>query len=228
MDQVLEVTDRLGVANVRAASLFYSAHLDWWEGRLDRAAAKIDSALKIFRELDMWPNIRNMLQAQGRVQIEQGRLDQAVGTARELRAFIEQGLNKRAVRFAELLDGAIEIERGNTAKGIGLTEHAVSLLNPQAGLTDEHAEFLRALAKAYEKAGDLDKARAIYEKITGLTTARLMGGYSYALAFFKLGEIAEKKGDTAAAKANYAKFLELWKNADPGRPEIAAAKQKLR
>jgi eukaryotic-like serine/threonine-protein kinase len=227
MDQLLETTDRLGVTNVRASSLYYSAYLDWWAGRLDRASAKIDSALKIFREMDLWPNIRNMLLARGRVQLERGRLDQAVATARELHAFIEQGLNKRAVRLADLLDGEIEIERGNTVQGIALIERAVSLLNPQAGLTDEHAGYLNALAMAYEKAGDRDKARATYEKIAGLTTARLMGGYFYALAFFKLGEIAEKRGDAATAKANYGKFLELWKNADPGRPEVAAARKRL-
>jgi tetratricopeptide (TPR) repeat protein len=227
MDQLLEAADRLGVANVRATSLYYSAHLDWWIGRLDQASAKLEMGLKIVRELDLWPNIRSTLWALGRVQLAQGRLDQAAVTARELRAFIDQGIHTRAGRTVDFFDGEIEVQRGNTATGISLIERAVSLQRPQAGLTDTHAFELDVLAKAYEKAGDLGKARATYEKITGLTTARLIGGYLYAIAFFKLGEIAEKQGDAAAAKVNYTKFLELWKNADPGRPEVAAARTRL-
>ena len=227
MDRLIEDADRMGAINVRANALLYSAQLDWWAGRLDRAAAKLDSSLKIVRELDLWSFIRNLLLARGRVQLEQGRLDKAADTARELRAFIDQGLNKRAVRMADVLDGVIEVERGNTAQGIVLIEGAVSRLGPQTGWMDVHAGFLSTLAGAYEKVGELDKARAAYEKITRLTTARIMGGYSYALAFYRLGEIAEKKGDAAAARSSYTKFLELWKNADPGRPEVAAAKKRL-
>jgi len=225
--RLLDAIDRLGVTNVRASFLFYSADLDLWTGRLDQAAAKLDSALKIVRELDLWPDIRTILAARGRVEAAQGRLDQAAATARELRTFIEQSLKKRAIRYSELLEGAIEVAKGNAAKGVVLIERSVSRLYPQAGLTDEHAGFYRDLALAYEKAGDMEKARETYGKIAGLTTARLMGGYLYAQAIFKLGEIAEKTGDAAAAKTNYAKFLELWKNADPGLPEVAAARMRL-
>jgi tetratricopeptide (TPR) repeat protein len=228
MGKLLEVSDRLGVANVKGSSLYYSASLDTWAGRLDQAAANLDTSLRIARELDLWPNIRSALAARGRVQLEQGRTDEAAATARELRSFIQQGIHTRAGRGADLLEGEIEVARGNTSKGISLLESAVSQQRPQAGLTDWHAVELDILAKAYEKSGDLAKARVTYERITGLTTARLMGGYLFARAFFKLGEIAEKQGDVAAAKANYAKFLELWKDADPGLPDVDAAKQKLR
>ncbi len=227
IERVIGVADSLKAANIRGSSLFYSAHIDLWSGRIPSALAKLDAALKIFRELDLWPSFRMALQARGQVELAQGRADKAAETARELRAFIEQGLNKRAIRFSELLEGAIEVAKGNAAKGVSLTEHAVSLLLPQASFADEHMNFYRGLALAYEKAGDLEKARTTYEKITGLTTARLMGGYYYALAFSKLGELAEKRGDAASARANYSKFLELWKNADPDRPEVAAARARL-
>ena len=35
--------------------------------------------------------------------------------------------------------------------------------------------------------------------------------------------ICEKQGDRVKAKENYQKFLDLWKEADPGQPEVTNA-----
>jgi len=42
-----------------------------------------------------------------------------------------------------------------------------------------------------------------------------------------LGKIAEVQGDKARASQNYRKFLDLWKGADPGIPEVEDAKKRL-
>jgi cytochrome c-type biogenesis protein CcmH/NrfG len=42
-----------------------------------------------------------------------------------------------------------------------------------------------------------------------------------------LGKIHEQKGDKAKAVVNYQKFLELWKNADPGLPEVEDAAKRM-
>ena len=42
-----------------------------------------------------------------------------------------------------------------------------------------------------------------------------------------LGMIAEQQGDKGRAVENYQKFLELWKDADPGLPELEDARKKL-
>lgn len=84
-----------------------------------------------------------------------------------------------------------------------------------------------ALAQAYLVAGDMAKARETYEKIATLTTGRIGWGATYARAFYRLGLIAKRQGDKARARAQFQKFLDLWKDADKGLPEVADARKRI-
>ena len=83
------------------------------------------------------------------------------------------------------------------------------------------------MAFAYYRAGDLEKAQEEYEKITALTVGRIMYGDIYAKSFYMLGKIYEEQGDKDKAIEHYEKFLSLWKDADPGLPEVEDASTKL-
>jgi cytochrome c-type biogenesis protein CcmH/NrfG len=52
-------------------------------------------------------------------------------------------------------------------------------------------------------------------------------GDIYARSFYMLGKIYEQQGNTAKAVEHYEKFLDLWKNADPGFVEVEDAKKRL-
>ncbi len=86
---------------------------------------------------------------------------------------------------------------------------------------------MEPLALAYHKMGDLDKAQKEYEKITSLSRGRLFFGDIYVKSFYMLGKIYDEQGDHAKVIENYNKFLTLWKNADPGLPEVADARKRL-
>ena len=101
------------------------------------------------------------------------------------------------------------------------------MLPYQSGTTNQHASFMEPLALAYFRSGDLSNAREEYEKITSLTTGRTAYGDIYARSFYMLGKIHEQQGDKVKAAENYRKFLDLWKDADPGFPEVDDARTRL-
>jgi tetratricopeptide (TPR) repeat protein len=80
---------------------------------------------------------------------------------------------------------------------------------------------------AYYKAGDLENARHEYERVVSLTTGRQSFGDLYAKSFYMLGKIYEQQDSRSKAIVNYEKFLDLWKNADPGIPEVEDARKRL-
>ena len=55
----------------------------------------------------------------------------------------------------------------------------------------------------------------------------MFSGDIYAQSFYMLGKIYEQQGDTAKAIEHYEKFLDLWKDTDPGIAEVEDAKVRL-
>jgi len=47
------------------------------------------------------------------------------------------------------------------------------------------------------------------------------------LADYKIGKIYQLQGNSAKAIQHYEKFLDLWKDADPGISEVDEAKKRL-
>lgn len=129
--------------------------------------------------------------------------------------------------------GVMKLSKGELGTAVGLLTEAKNRLRSQpnssvkAPLLAEHAYIMDPLADAYFRSGDLARARQEYEAITKLTTGRLAYGDIYARSFYRLGQVYEQMGKKKLARSNYRKFLELWKDADPGLAEVADAKKRL-
>ena len=169
-----------------------------------------------------------VLVLKAKIQAETGSRSDAWRTANSLKALIEKESRPKDMRWVDYLIGLIELQKKSYPKAIDLLEKAADSLHFEDGIChNPHALFFDALARAYYESGDLERARAQYEKITLLTTGRLSHGDIYAESYYKLGKIAERTGDKAKAREHYRKFLVLWKDADPDRPEVADAGRRL-
>jgi tetratricopeptide (TPR) repeat protein/TolB-like protein/predicted Ser/Thr protein kinase len=216
---------RAGVALAERACHNAIAYSLWQSGRPEIAVDECDKAYAIDTgRLDL-ANKRETLNLKGFAYLSMKRIAEAENTAEKLKALIETGLNKKAIRLYDHLMGAVELARDNTPKALEYLERAVQSL--PYGPFEKDAMLIDTLAEAYFRAGDLKRAREQYEKIMSLTTGRFSYGDLYARSFYHLGQIDEKIGDKAKARENYRKFLDLWKNADPGLPGVEDAKKRL-
>jgi tetratricopeptide (TPR) repeat protein len=85
-----------------------------------------------------------------------------------------------------------------------------------------------ALAKAYLKSGRLGDAVAEFEKaLLRYDGNRAFTGTAAVKAYYLLGLAYEKSGWSKKAIEQYEEFLEIWKDADPGIPEVEDAKERL-
>ena len=88
--------------------------------------------------------------------------------------------------------------------------------------------FLKdALARAYEKNGEIDKAVAEYERLTAFYPKSGAPYLIHPKYHYLLGRLYEQKGLKVKAAERYRRFLEIWKDADPGLPEVDDAKKRL-
>jgi len=194
-------------------------------GNYEEALKECDEAWESAIEVKFLYGQRNALHIKGLVFLEMDSMKKAQKSAKDLKVMIEIGMYKKAIRLHHHLMGMIELKRGNYIKAIENFKKAISLLS--YGPLTKRANFINSLALAYIKSGNLDKAREEYEKITSLTTGRAAGGDIYAKSFFILGKIYEQKGQNSKAIEHYEKFLDLWKDADPGIAEIEDTRKRL-
>jgi serine/threonine protein kinase/tetratricopeptide (TPR) repeat protein len=214
-----------------------------YQGEFDRTLAELDKALsfdptdpelqgevlalKGVRIDDRFSQIR-VLHAKGLALLQMGAVDEALNSASELKELIQEWVNKKDIRLYFHLMGMIEFENVEFSKAINSLEMAWDLLYaPNDQRPEYHAIFLYSLAQAYKSAGDLDKAEEEFHKIISLVKGRLSSGDLYAKSFYMLGKIYEQKGLNAKAIEHYERFLDLWKDADPGIAEVEDARKRL-
>ena len=156
--------------------------------------------------------------------VELERFEDAQKLAEERKAAIEKGWNKKNMRFYFLMMGYLEMKKENFQEAIDYFEQAKAIMPAEDEFT---GLYLEPLAYAYFRDGRLDEAREVCETISGFTQGKLRYGDIWPRSYYMLGKIHEQKGETALAIANYEKFLELWKDADPDLPEVEDAKKRF-
>lgn len=193
-------------------------------GDLKKAVGAYDQLrASAIEEEDLVAQLR-VLHAKSLVLLDMNAVDAARKTAEELLGVIQRGVSLREMRLYYHVMGRIELDQKNYPGAIEYFNQALALV---ANHWEIHALFRDSLALAYYKAGDLDRAREEYERVLALPGGRSNYGDVVVKCFHMLGQIYERQGSKQKAIGNYRKFLDLWKDADPGSPEIEAARRRL-
>ena len=198
-------------------------------GNFEEALAESQKALKSALEEGSFRNQAWALQMRGQVELAMGSADAARRTAGELETCVKGAPIQKLARHHYFLLGMIEREAGRYSVAVDYLKKAIALLPGESWELGYYWQslFFDGLAGIYFKAGDLARAEETYRKIQSLALARLQYGDIYAGSFYWLGKIAEKEGKKPEAAESYRKFLDLWKDADPGLSEVVDAKKRL-
>jgi tetratricopeptide (TPR) repeat protein/predicted Ser/Thr protein kinase len=113
-------------------------------------------------------------------------------------------------------------------KAKGDTSMALSYLERVYKDSPTPSFYLRfCLAEIYLKKGRLDEAVSELEKALSRYDDNRVWETVAVKAYYLLGLAYEKSGWNKKAAEKYEEFLDIWKNADPGIPEVADAKERL-
>ena len=154
--------------------------------------------------------------------VASGNIAKAEEVARALKKRIEEK-GPALMFFYWNASGSIELARGNNTAAVEYYKKA----DKEANTTYFWLRYL--LARAYLESGNLSDAVSVLEKAlsrydairAGETVKGVMAHYLLALAY-------EKSGWNNKAIEKYEEFLDILKNADPGIPEVADAKERLK
>jgi tetratricopeptide (TPR) repeat protein len=225
LEQAMKINDKEWMRHW----MYVLAYLDLKLGHPKNAVQKLQNICDIADEIADLRYHREALHLKAIAYLEGGLINEAQKTTDELTEMLQSLINKKKLRLSYHLLGMLELKKEKPSKAIFHFKKALALMpfqyQPRYG--DNHAMFMGPLAFSYYKAGDLERAQEMYEKIVALTSGRLHYGDVYAKAFYMLGRIYEQKGWEGKAIENYEKFLDLWKDADPGIAEVEDAKLRL-
>ncbi len=225
-------------------NLFRSATLDWLRGwsyyeREELGAAQehfrsaLDGFQRIMRRLKWWGDAwRNFFS--GLVELKKGNTVSAKSYLGEIHPDIPEFAPDQkmwVLHLHDVLHSEILLAEGALDEAIAACLATIPLIIPSMS-TDQIGPYNApvprdTLARAYLEKGDLDKAIEAYEKIVTFDPSGSDRRLIHPRYHYKLAILYEKKGANTEAIREYEKFLEFWKDADPGLPEVEDAKRRL-
>jgi serine/threonine protein kinase/tetratricopeptide (TPR) repeat protein len=141
-------------------------------------------------------------------------------------AIVPSDREKRRVHWAR---GQIALNRGDAA--VTATEFSTALRTLPAhggvlGPPSNIAALLYDAANAFVKAGKDAEAAAFLERLQS-SFDHVFDADAYARSHFVLAQIYERRKDDAKARAQYSRFLDLWRDGDMERGWVAEAQKKI-
>jgi len=226
-EKALEVLDD-GIAADRMEQVEWaSAQKHLFKARTYDGKKNLDMAL---REVEKFTEIQNQLYPDeivtppliyARLLAENGDFEKAEEVALASKKDIEQRDQTQMYAYWHTL-GNIELAKGNPKTAATYLEKA----NKEAPSPSFHLRFF--LARSYLESGRLGESVVQLEKaLRCYDEGRLDYPIWAVKAYYHLGLAYEKSGWNKKAIEQYEEFLEIWKDADPGIPEVEDAKERL-
>lgn len=170
----------------------------------------------------------------GLADIKQGRIESAKSRLAEMNVLlpkVDSSSKSLTIFFYNLLSAEVLLAEGEVEKAIAVMEktEVPEMINTYINSLEYYniPPLRDVLARAYVKKGERDKAIAEYERLITLDPQSKDRRLINPLYHYRLARLYDEKGLKEKAKQEFEKFLSLWKDADPGRPEVEDAKKRV-
>ena len=170
----------------------------------------------------------------GLVELKQGRINSSKSRLDEMKSIIpklDPGDKEVMIYRQDYLAGEVFLAEKSFGKAISILEKSKPL--QESYLWDTGSIIYNIvnqkgiLARVYLQKGELNKAIAEYERLITFNPNSKSKHLVNPRNYYRVAKLYEEKGQKAKAIEHYEKFLDLWKDADPGIPEIEDAKKRL-
>ncbi|UCE42611.1 MAG: protein kinase [Candidatus Aminicenantes bacterium] len=170
----------------------------------------------------------------GLVDVKEGQIASARERLEKLKSLLpDMDIYIEDIKFGhDFLLGEILLAEDSIDEAIAINENASPLgsfssMYVQSILAHNYPFQKDVLARAYVKKGETEAAIAEYERLITFDPSTKERYLIHPLYHFRLAKLYEAKGWQGKAIEQHEKFLELWKDADPGTPEVEDAKARL-
>jgi len=228
-------------------NVFWKANVEWMKGWIyyDREELKlslkynenwIDAYLKYSPESASFFKSLYSLNL-GFIGLKEGQIDKTKTRLAEVKALLADLVlpseKENITLLIDYLHAEVLLAEGFPEKAIAVCEKALPLGITSISLgtiyiaTYNVPLFRDVLARAYLQNGELDKAVMEYEQLITFDPNSKDRRLIHPKYHYRLAKLYEQKGWEAKAIEHYEKFLDLWKDADPGIAELEDARERL-
>ncbi len=189
-------------------------------GKPDLALKEIENSRNIMEKIKPGDPV-NLRDIYAVILAKDGKIKEAEEVLQALKRDVE-GKNKTGMSNYWRALGVVDLIKGNPSAAVADLEQGTN----ETSLVQ--FEVIYYLAQAYLESGKTGEAVAVLEKtLLRFDENRAAFAIWSVKAYYLLGMAYEKSGWNNKATESYERFLDIWKNADPGIKEVADAKERL-